>query len=127
MENQKLKMTHRILVPNQSETIERADGYAEELSDATTFELSDREYEDLRKEGGLLDRFDDAFGTIIDDFEEDRIESQDLPQAIEITISFLETWLSYGDSGAEKVLESLKYAEAKSTFWEIINGAELTE
>jgi len=120
-----LRFTHRIIVPNVKEVVDNAVGYFDELSNVKTFDLSQEEFDDLRKEGGLFDAFDEAFGTIIDDCEEDRIESNEIPQAISVVENFIEEGTC--GSGVQIVWQSLKYAEERGVFWEIINGAELYE
>ena len=122
-----LRFTHKIVVPNTKETVDNTDGYFEELSDVKVFTLSQEEFDDLRKDGGLFDAVDEAFGTIIDDCEEDRIESIQVPQAISIVEEFFEKGDSAVASGLQTVHQSLKYAEERGVFWEIINGAELYE
>lgn len=123
----KIQLTHTIYVPNNKTQITKADGYEEELSEVTTYQLSEEEYESLREAGGLFDLFDCAFGTMIDDFEEDRIESQDIPQATEMTRTYIDSHADQNLPGAWKVLESLEYAKKVGVFWEIINRAELVE
>lgn len=123
----KIQITHTIYVPNNKAQIAKASGYKEELSDVTTYQLSEEGYESLREAEGLFDLFDRTFGTMIDDFEEDRIESQDIAKAIEITRIFLDAHEDKGVSGVWKVLESLEYAKNVDIFWEIVNQAELVE
>ena len=62
----KIRFTHQILVPNDKAKVEAANGYAEEMEDVKIFTLSQAEYYDLRKTGGMFDLFDKTFGTIID-------------------------------------------------------------
>lgn len=120
----KISLTHRIIVSNNKFMCEAADGYAEEVK---VFTLSQEEYDELRRDGGLFDLFDDTFGTIIDDCEEDRLSSDQVIQAVELTKSFLKADYSNRTSGAAKVLESLVYAEQRGVFWEIDNSPEISE
>lgn len=123
----KVRFTHTILVPNSREQVEYADGYYDELSNVTEFSLSHEEYDNFRKEGSLFDDFDHAFGTIIDDCEEDRIESDRISEAIALVRKFMNQTGADSIAGAQTVLESLKYAEEKGAFWEIVNGAKIYE
>ena len=77
----KVRFTHKIMVPNHKSKIDRATGYAEEMEDVKVFTLSQEEYDELRREGGLFDIFDSTFGTIIDDCEEDRLSYVQVIQA----------------------------------------------
>ena len=63
----KIRFTHKIMVPNNKFKIDVANGYAEEMEDVKVFTLSQKEYDELRQDGGLFDLFDSTFGTIIDD------------------------------------------------------------
>jgi|GEM_PF-1933728 len=123
----KIRFTHKIMVPNHKVKIEAADGYVEEIEDVKVFSLSQEEYDELRREGGLFDIFDSSFGTIIDDCEEDRLSSDQVRQAIELTKKFLEGNASNSATGLGRVLESLMYADTIGVFWEIVNGAEVCE
>ena len=123
----KIRFTHKIMVPNDKRGLDEADGYVEEMADVKLFELSQEEYEDLRKAGGLFDAFDANLGTIIDDCEEDRITEDQVLQAITITKQFMENKDLNQTSGAAKVLLSLEHAKEKGVFWEIVNGAETYE
>ena len=122
-----LRLTHRIIVPNAKEVADNADGYLDELSNVKVFELSQDEFDNLRKIGGLFEAFDAAFGSMIDDCEEDRIASDQIPQALSIVGDFIKKEDSASASGLQIVHRSLKYAEERGVFWEIINGAELYE
>ena len=123
----KIRFTHKIMVPNHKYTIEESNGYDEEMKDVKVYTLSQNEYDDLRREGGLFDIFDRLFGTIIDDCEEDRLSSNQIAQAIELTKNYFKNNTSSNTCGLDKVLESLIYAKSVGTFWEIVNGAELYE
>ena len=121
----KIRFTHHIMVPNHKAMIDASKGYAEEMKDVKVFALSQEEYEDLRKDGGLFDTFDSAFGTLIDDCEEDRLSNSQVIKAIQLTRKYLEGNGSNVSSGLDTVLQSLEYAKSKDVFWEIVNGAEL--
>ena len=123
----KVRFTHKIMVPNHKSKIDRATGYAEEMEDVKVFTLSQEEYDELRREGGLFDIFDSNFGTIIDDCEEDRLSYVQVIQALEMTRHFRKGQTSNTTLGLDKVALSLEYAKSNGVFWEIVNGAEVCE
>ena len=123
----RVSFTHQIMVPNSKVKIEAADGYAQEMEDVKIFMLTQEEYDNLRKKGGLFELFDMNFGTIIDDCEEDRLSYDQVIQALEIIRRFKDDQASSIASGLDKVIQSLEYAKRIGVFWEIVNGAELCE
>lgn len=106
----KIRFTHDMIVPNQKSRIEGAAGYADEMEDVKVFTLSQKEYDELRREGGLFDLFDCTFGTIIDDCEEDGLSYNQVAQALEMTKQFKDKQTSINTSGLDKVIQSLEYA-----------------
>ena len=123
----KIRFTHKIMVPNNKFKIDVANGYAEEMEDVKVFALSQKEYDELRQDGGLFDLFDSTFGTIIDDCEEDRLSYDQVIQALEIARRFGNLHSLSITSGLDIVIQSLEYAKIKGVFWEIVNGTELCE
>lgn len=123
----KIRFTHHIMVPNHKSGIGEAVAYEDEMEDVKIFALSQEEYDELRREGGLFDLFDRTFGTIIDDCEEDRLSCVQVAQALEITKRVKENQPPIITSGLDKVIQSLEYAKRIGVFWEIVNGAELCE
>ena len=124
---QKFVLTHRIYVPSVNDSFSKANSYYQELQNAEVFDLSQDEYNTLRKTGGLFDSYDSAFGTLIDDCEEDRIEEDQVSQAIRITTDYLSKATANEMPAVSKILDSLKLASKNGVFWEIVNGAELRE
>ena len=123
----KIRFTHKIMVPNHKSNVVTTVSYAEEMEDVSVFTLSQEEYDELRQEGGLFDLFDSTFGTIIDDCEEDRLSFDQVIQALEMTLRFANDPTSSIAPGLDKVIQSLEHAKRIGTFWEIVNGAELCE
>lgn len=123
----RIRFTHQIIVPNNKAKVETADGYAEEMDDVKVFTLSQAEYDNLRKIGGLFELFDKTFGTIIDDCEEDRLSYDQVIQALEMTRRFENNQTPNATSGLDIVIQSLEYAKSIGVFWEIVNGTELCE
>ena len=97
------------------------------MEDVKVFTLSQKEYDELRQDGGLFDLFDSTFGTIIDDCEEDRLSYDQVIQALEIARRFGNLHSLSITSGLDIVIQSLEYAKIKGVFWEIVNGTELCE
>ncbi len=90
------------------------------MPNVKSYNLTEDEYIALRKKGGLFDKFDDSFGTIIDICEEERINLEDIPKAIMIVEKYKQkTRDSITLEGAYKILESLNVALQSKTFWEI--------
>lgn len=123
----KIRFTHDIMVSNHKSGMNEAAGYADEMKDVKVFTLSQEEYDELRREGGLFDLFDRTFGTIIDDCEEDRLSCEQAAQALEMAKQLKDHQTSMTASGLDKVIQSLAYAKQTGGFWEIVNGAELCE
>ena len=121
----KIRFTHKIMVPNHKSKVDAAASYAEEMEDVKTFALSQEEYDELRQEGGLFDLFDSTFGTIIDDCEEDRLSFDQVIQALEMALRFANDQTSGMTPGLDIVIQSLEYAKRTGVFWEIVNGTEL--
>lgn len=122
-----IRFTHKIMVPNHKSNADAATGYAEEMEDVKVFTLSQEEYDELRREGGLFDLFDITFGTIIDDCEEDRSSFEQVIQAFEMTLRFANGQTSSITPGPDKVIRSPEHAKRTGVFGEIVNGAELCE
>lgn len=107
-------------VPMNQAGIEEYENYEEDMKNVKTFELSENEFNIANKKGGLFKKFNEAFGIIIDYSEEERIEREDLNEAILIA----EKEKSHAESQDEittmdKVIDSLRYAKECETFWEI--------
>lgn len=120
-----LYFTHSIVVPNDAAKVALADGYYEEIADVKEFALTQDEYDILRKNKGLFDVYDQNFGTIIDDCEEDRIEASDIYKAINLTEKFISKIRDEDEkSAATKVYMALQYAQEKGVFCEFVNGCE---
>lgn len=120
-----LHFTHNIVVPNSAARVASADGYFEEIADVKEFMLTQDEYDILRKNKGLFDVYDRNFGTIIDDCEEDRIETSDIEKAIRLTRKFIAKMNDEAEkSAAIKVCEALQYAQEKGVFCEFVNSCE---
>lgn len=107
-------------VPLNSVGIEEFEGYDEELSNVKTFELTQEEYEALRQPKGLFQIFDEKFGIFIDVCEEERIDKDNLREALKNANKM------YGkhkndvtDKAIKKVIDSLECAINAGTFWEI--------
>ena len=109
-----------INVPINEKGVEELDTYDEEMKNVKTFELSSEEYEVLRKPDGLFQKFDNAFGTIIDICEEERINNENLDLAIQFASELRRKRCSdVLKNGLDKILESLTLAAEVGLFWEI--------
>lgn len=107
-------------VPLNKRGIEEFDSYDEKMINVKTIELSAEEYSSLRAKGGLFDRFDSEFGTLIDVCEEERIANEQLPMAISLTEKKIKKVTTGSEqTGCQKVLEALKTAIDSETFLEI--------
>lgn len=71
-------------VPLNEAGINEFDTYDEEMQNVRTFELTQDEYDFLRQPNGLFDKFDEKFGIIIDVCEEERIENENLVEALHL-------------------------------------------
>lgn len=124
----KIIFTHKIVVPISSETIKNADGYFEELDEASEFEFSQEEYDSLRKNGGVYDAFDEEFHTIIADCEEERISEVEIDIAQKIVNSFIEKKPESTESSAlQKLKEALQYAKIRKVYCMIVGGVKVLE
>lgn len=109
-----------INVPMNEHGVEEFETYDDVMPNVKTYELTEKEYNSLRKANGLFDRFDSELGTIIDVCEEERIELSDIDRAIQIAEHYMKKLKDDTEiSGCEKIIESLKAAKAAGTFWEI--------
>nr|WP_027871452.1 hypothetical protein [[Eubacterium] cellulosolvens] len=107
-----------INVPLNIKGMREFEAYEDEMPNVKTFELTQEEYEYLRKTQGLFSEFDEKFGTIIDVCEEERISFDDLPEALCIAKEHLKKSKT-GKCAIEKVIESLECAIESRSFWEI--------
>lgn len=107
-------------IPLNETGINELEEYDEDLQNVKTFELTQEEYEVLRKPKGLFGKFDEKFGTIIDVCEEERIDNCNLAEALMYANKFLEKHVNeVSDNGLKKVINSLECAIQAGTFWEI--------
>lgn len=107
-------------VPLNESGISEFEGYDEEMSNVKTFSLTQEEYEALRQPKGLFQEFDDKFGIIIDVCEEERINNEDLSEALLTARKRLSRKNeAVTERGIQKVIESLECAIMAGTFWEI--------
>ena len=98
-------------VPLNETGINEFDNYNEEMHNVKTFELSQEEYEALRQPKGLIEKFDEKFGTIIDVCEEERIDKVNLAEALQLTNKLLEKHKNETtDRALKKVIDSLECA-----------------
>ena len=109
-----------INVPLNKTGIEEFECYDEEMPNVKTYELTKEEYEVLRQPKGLFQVFDDKFGTIIDVCEEERIDNENLNEALQSANKMLiEQKNDVADRAIKKVIDSLECAIKVGTFWEI--------
>ncbi len=107
-------------VPQNITGIEEFENYNEEMPNVKTFELTQEEYEILRRPKGLFQIFDEKFGTIIGVCEEERIGSDDLEEALQLANTMLSKQKNdLAIKAIGKVIDSLKSAIEAETFWEI--------
>ncbi|MCR5719029.1 MAG: hypothetical protein K6F84_00550 [Lachnospiraceae bacterium] len=107
-------------VPLNETGVQELESYDDELANVKTFELSDMEYESLRKKDGLFERFDSELGTIIDVCEEEVIKTEQIPHAIDILENHLESVKDKTErESCIKIMEALKMARDADTFLEI--------
>ena len=107
-------------IPLNLAGIEEFESYAEEMPNVYTVELTEAEYKILRKPKGLFSLFDQSLGTIIDVCEEERIEKEQLDQAIKLTEELMKKTKDDLEIRAiEKIMQSLEVAYQAQTFWEI--------
>lgn len=76
-------------VPLNEAGILEFESYNEEMANVSTFELKEEEYDQLRRKGGLFEQFDYRLNTIIDVCEEERIDYNQIPEAILLTESYM--------------------------------------
>lgn len=107
-------------VPQNITGIEEFESFDEEMPNVKTFELTQEEYEILRQPKGLFQSFDEKFGTIIDVCEEERIDSDDLEEALQLSNTMLiKQKNDLAIKAIGKVIDSLESAIEAGTFWEI--------
>ncbi len=107
-------------VPLNKTGVEEFEGYDEEMPNVKTFELTQEEYDVLRQPKGLFHVFDDKFGTIIDVCEEERIDNENLNEALQYANKMLSKKKDdITDKAIKKVIDSLECAIKAGTFWEI--------
>lgn len=107
-------------VPLNKDGIEEFERYDEKMPNVKTFELTQEEYEALRQPKGLFQIFDEKLGTIIDVCEEERIDNDNLREALQLANKMYNKNknLIIGKS-VKKVIDSLECAINAGTFWEI--------
>ena len=109
-----------INVPLNAAGIKEFENYDDEMQNVKTYELTKDEYDSLRASGKLFQKFDEAFGIIIDVCEEERILNEDLSRAIEICEKFLKKNLTKDElMGTKKIIDALQLAFDSGTFCEI--------
>ena len=97
----------------------------EEWNDITDFSKNDSreftagEYEELRHSSKIYDRFDENFGTIIDDCEEDEISRNEIERAIAMTDAYLRE--TPESQAARKLKECLLDAKTRGVGVHFIN------
>lgn len=107
-------------VPQNKVGIEEFESFDEEMPNVKTFELTQEEYEVLRQPKGLFQIFDEKFGTIIDVCEEERIDSDDLKEALQLAEKMLSKQKNdIAKDAYRKIVDSLECAVNAGTFWEI--------
>ncbi len=107
-----------INVPLNKDGMNEFELYEDEMPNVKTFELTEEDYNVLRKPNGLFSKIDGEVGTIIDICEEERIEIENIPKAIAIVKKYKSK--DENEKNACKiVLESLQLAYESQTFWEI--------
>ncbi len=100
-----------INVPLNKNGIEEFEHCEEEMPNVKTFELTKEEYEVLRQPKSLFQRFDEKFGIIIDICEEERIDNDNLSDALKIVNTMLAKHKSeVADKALRKVADSIKEA-----------------
>ena len=115
-----MKHMYYMNVPLNNKGIKEFDNYDDSMPNVRTFELTKNEFMSLWKTGSLFDVFDKKFDIIIDHSEEERIELENLSEAITVTKNFLKKAKDPIEKAAsQKVLESLELALKSKTFWEI--------
>lgn len=82
-------------------------------------EFTVEEYRELRAPGGIYDKFDSKFNTIIDDCEEDEIFQKDIKKAIKITKEFLQE--KSGNQALRKLLRCLEDADERGVSLFFVN------
>ncbi len=122
------RFTYIMNVPRDAEQVRNADGYFEEMSNVEPFELTKDEYDYLRVYNGMFDVFDEKFGTIIEECEEERIEAKDIGEALEVASEYAKKAKSEMELNAvNKVITALKVAKERGVFLEFDNGSVLDE
>ena len=110
-------------VPRDAEQVRNADGYFEEMSNVEPFELTQEEYDYLLVYNGMFDVFDARFGTIIDEYEEERIEAKDIGEALEVASEYAKKAKKEMElSAVNKVITALKIAKERGVFLEFDIG-----
>lgn len=109
-----------INVPVNDAGIAEFENYDDVMENVKTFELTKDEYEYLRKPGGLFQVYDERFGTLIDVCEEERIENENLKEALRFAYKIFDKCKSeIAEIALRKVIDSLKCAIQADSFWEI--------
>ena len=107
-------------VPLNKNGIKEFDSYDEKMENVKTFELTEKEYSELRKKRGLFQKFDEKLGIMIDVCEEERIDNEKLADALQIANNLLKKQENKVVVQAiKKVINSLECAIESGTFWEI--------
>lgn len=109
-----------INVPINQQGVEEFESYSEVSQNIKTYELTENEFDVLRKKNGLFSIFKKELGTIIDYCEEERIECEQLDYAIALTSNYLDKVIERSEKDVcVALLELLKTAKASGTFLEI--------
>ncbi|MDO5576287.1 MAG: hypothetical protein Q4F84_04350 [Fibrobacter sp.] len=109
-------------VPRDAEQVRNADGYAEEMSNVETFELTQEEFDYLDFTNRMFKAFDKEFNLIIMECEEDTIEAEDIDKALDIALEYAKKASSAMElSAVNKVLAALRFAKERGTFLEFDN------
>ncbi len=110
---------YNINVPLNEEGIRELNTLDDNMSNVTTFELNEQQYDYLRKPAGLFSKFDKHFGTIIDACEEERILKDNLDRAVFLVREERKRIKSKEEETLNVIEESLNLTKRSGTFWEI--------
>ena len=119
-ESRSIMFLYYINVPLNRLGIQEFENYQEGMPNVRTFKLSELEYNQLRKQNGLFDKFHKAFGIIIARCEDERLNLEDIPRAIRIAENQLKKAADEAEVyGCQTILYSLRTALEAQTFWDI--------
>ena len=109
-----------VVVPNNKEDLETADGWYQELVDVKRFNLTEEQFEFLLNGNGFLFDLAELTDFFIDYLECARIEQANLSSALKLVNDYNINAKSDDEKKALKIIiDSLKYAIERETFWEI--------